>query len=256
MNRPIALITDFGAREPYVGMMKSVALSIFPRAVFIDLTHEVAPQAVQEAALSLDQCADFLPPASICVCVVDPGVGSGRRILSAKRGSRIFLAPDNGLLSPLLSRLQRFEVREVVHPKLALRRVSKTFEARDRFAVIAAYLAKGFPFAKLGPHVKRFEQLSLPVAVRRGSVWRGQVLHIDRFGNAITNLPAVALEKPKKLCVRRRVIRRFVSHYQEGGAAPFALVNSSGKVEIALFQGSVAKRLGLAVGHAVALECR
>ncbi len=256
-GRPIALLTDFGLREPYVGLMKAVALSITPQAVFLDLTHEVAPQAVLQAALYLDQCADFLPPGTVSVSVVDPGVGSGRAILAARVGKTIFLAPDNGLLSVLLARRPAREMRRVENKGLQLERVSKTFEARDRFAVIAAHLAKGLPFSKLGPRARHFKKIAVPTAVHLGKTWRGEVIHIDRFGNAITNLPERALRGALRLRMGRCKITHFVSHYEEGrGSRPFALVNSSGQVEIAVFKGSVAHEHGLRAGQQAVVECR
>lgn len=256
MRRPIALLTDFGSREPYVGLMKAVALALFPKAVFIDLTHEVAPQAVLEGALYLDQCADFLPAGTVSASVVDPGVGSGRAILAARVGKEIYLAPDNGLLSVLLARRPAREIRRVENRTLQLERVSKTFEARDRFAVIAARLAKGFPFSKLGPRVRQFRRIAVPTAVRRAKTWRGEVLHIDRFGNVITNLPAQALRGAKWLRAAGRTITHFVTHYEQGrGRRPFALVNSSGRVEIAVFKGRAAHALGLRPGQPAVVEC-
>src|SRR5436190_6165306 len=150
--RPVlALLTDFGTRDPYVGAMKGAALSVCADATLVDLTHEVAAHDVAEAARHLAAAAPYFPPGSAFVVIVDPGVGSARRALAASAGGHWFVGPDNGVLTPVLG--AGAAIVEITSPRYMRAAVSRTFEGRDRFAPAAAWLLRGVPLDALGPPV-------------------------------------------------------------------------------------------------------
>src|SRR5215212_7173422 len=165
MTRPvIALLTDFGTRDHYVGAMKGVALGICPDAALVDITHDVPPHDVRTAALELAASYKYFPQGTIFLVVVDPGVGSSRRGIAADTGDYRFVAPDNGVLTAVLQESPAKRVFELTERRYARPTVSKTFEGRDRFAPAAAWLAKGIQLSALGRTVTTYQQLALPVA--------------------------------------------------------------------------------------------
>ncbi|MBI5086414.1 MAG: SAM-dependent chlorinase/fluorinase, partial [Acidobacteria bacterium] len=149
----ITLLTDFGSRDPYAGIMKGVILSIAPRARIVDLSHEVEPFQVSQARFLLKQSWPYFPKGTIHVCVVDPGVGSARRPLLVQAAGHVFIGPDNGIFTDLLH-LKAARVRHITNSKLFLKHVSQTFHGRDVFAPVAAHIAVGFAPAKAGPLVQ------------------------------------------------------------------------------------------------------
>jgi S-adenosyl-L-methionine hydrolase (adenosine-forming) len=249
-----ALLTDFGLRDTYVGVMHAVILGICPTARVIDLTHAVAPQDVLAGALALEDAAPYLPPGSAVVAVVDPGVGSDRAGLAARANGRFWIGPDNGLLSWQLG--ADAEVVRLENPAYRLAEVSRTFHGRDVFAPAAAHLLRGVPLVDLGPRVNAWVELARPALVRRadGSL-EAHVVAIDRFGNLV--LDARAADLPPRPCfeVNGRGIDGLVGTYAEA-AGLCALVGSSGRVEIALPNGSAAVLLGATRGEAVSVSDR
>jgi S-adenosylmethionine hydrolase len=233
-NRPIALLTDFGLRDPYVGAMKGVIASIAPQARVIDISHDVPPFGVREGAWILRIAAPYFPPGTVFVVVVDPGVGTGRRILLAKAGGRLYLAPDNGLLGDLGGR----EFRAVTNRGLFLENVSSTFHGRDIFAPVAARLARGLPSERVGPRIRSIVRLPRT---------NGRVVWIDRFGNVVTDLPP----GPTRLRFRGRRIPVVPTYAAARRGRLVAVVGSSGTLEIAAVEGNAARRLGARVGEAV-----
>src|SRR5579864_1158848 len=189
MARPvIALLTDFGTHDHYAGTMKGVALGICPDATLVDITHDVAAHDVLGAALELAASYKYFPAGTVFLVVVDPGVGSARRGIAAEAGDYKFVAPDNGVLTPLLDDLVAKRVVELTERRYARPTVSRTFEGRDRFAPAAAWLARGVELTALGRPAGEIQRLDIPqpeVAVDRVA---GQVLRVDRFGNLITNI--------------------------------------------------------------------
>lgn len=232
---PIALITDFGLRDPYVAAIKGVILSIAPDACIVDVTHEVPPFSVREAAVALQAVVPFFPPGTVFVAVVDPGVGGKRKILLGRRDDRYFLAPDNGLLGFL----EGAEFREVSNRKLFLRNVSATFHGRDIFAPVAARLVKGLAPSRVGPKLRSICRLP--------DGRPGRIVAIDHFGNLITDLP------PGRAFVRIR--GRRVPVVPTYSAAPrgalVAVVGSRGTLEVSVVQGSARRRLRARVGDPV-----
>lgn len=248
----IALLTDFGTRDPYVAAMRGVIASR-TRSPLFDLTHEIAPFDVFEAAWFLRSAAPFWS-LTIFVCVVDPGVGTARRILAMKDDDRIFLAPDNGLLT-FVAR-NGVATRSLENEDLFLPGGSATFHGRDRFAPAAAALANGFPFEALGPAVDRIELLPY-TEPSYGDPAVGTVVAIDRFGNLITDLEASRFDLSRiDVHVGSHTIGRSERTYGEAGAGPFVLAGSHGCLEVAVKDGSAAEALGVRRGATVEVRLR
>jgi S-adenosylmethionine hydrolase len=257
--RLIALLTDFGWRDHFAGVMKGVIAGIAPRAQVVDLCHDVEPQEIDQARFLLRASVPYFPRGTIFVCVVDPGVGSARRALCVESGGRIFIGPDNGLFTEVLSE-PGARAREISNPKLRLPVLSQTFHGRDVFAPAAAHLAAGVPPSRLGKLVRDPVRLPSLDPVRTGRrFWSGRVAHIDRFGNLVTNLPAAEFLPPAvrgaAVSAGFRNISRICRSYAEAPEGElFLIAGSSGTIEISLKQGSAAKQLGVAVGAPVELE--
>lgn len=264
VNRPsrlIALLTDFGSQDAFVGTMKGVILKINPQARIVDLAHDIAPQDVNSAAYALWSSYRFFPEGTIFVAVVDPGVGSDRRILCAQGRRHLFLAPDNGLLKYLMADHEIQRVREVTNSEYFLPAVSSTFHGRDIFAPVAAYLSLGLNPEKLGKQVKTHqsgEEFVYLDEFRKGKAY-GKVIYLDRFGNLITNLRISSGRTPrvKKLIVTigKHVIKGLSKSYAEGsGRNPLALINSANLLEIGLKNGNAAQTMRMTVGEKVTVE--
>jgi len=232
--RAIALLTDFGTRDPYVAAVKGVIASRCDSQI-IDLTHEIAPFDVWEAAFFLRDVVRYWPAGTIFVCVVDPGVGTARRILAMESEGRIFLAPDNGLLH-----FVRGDAREVQDESLFLADGSTTFHGRDRFAPVAAAIANGTRIDDLGPRVD--DRVPLDYTP-------GAIIRIDRFGNCITDLLPPA--SPFALVVKDWRIEHLRTTYSGDGA--FVIVGSTGCIEISVANGSAASLLQLSRGDHVTI---
>ena len=256
-RRPIVtLTTDFGTRDPYVGAMKGVILSICPEATIVDITHEIAPQDVTEGALALRSACPGYPAGSIHVAVVDPGVGSRRRALAVSSGGRLYIGPDNGIFTLVCG--EDSSVRSITNRSVQAETVSATFHGRDIFAPAAAHVAQGLAPERLGRKVRRIERLDLPTPeVGRRRVL-GQVLHVDRFGNLISNIAEETLDaarSPERAAVVRigdmeiDGIRRTYTEAPRG--ALLALIGSTGLLEISLREGSAAVKLGAGRGTRV-----
>lgn len=255
----IALLTDFGWRDTFAGVMKGVIAGIAPAARVVDLCHGVEPQEIDQARFLLRGAVPFFPKGTIFVCVVDPGVGSARRALCVQSGGRIFVGPDNGLFTEALAE-KGAKAREISNPKLHLPSVSQTFHGRDVFAPAAAHLASGVAPARLGKLVRDPVRLPPIDPVRTGRrFWSGRIAHIDRFGNLITNLPAAEFLPPAvrgvAVSAGFQTISRICRSYAEAPDGElFLIAGSSGTIEISLKQGSAANKLGMAVGAPVEVE--
>jgi len=224
--RTIALLTDFGTRDPYVAAMKGVIASRCGARI-VDLTHESAPFDVWEAAFFLRDVESWWPEGTIFVCVVDPGVGTARRIIAVESERRLFLAPDNGLLHFVGG-----DAYDVTNESLFLPRGSTTFHGRDRFAPVAAALANGLPIAEVGPRID--DRIPLDYTP-------GCIIRIDRFGNCITDITPPA--KPFSVIVRDHRIDDVRTTYSGDGV--FAIIGSTGCIEISVANGSAASLLHL-----------
>lgn len=260
----IALLSDFGTRDPYVGVMKGVIAGIAPEARVIDLTHELSPHQVSEGAYTLRASFRYFPKGTVFCAVVDPGVGGERlgiaaRLRSSRYGPYQLVCPDNGLLTPLLSSLPAEAVAVLDNPRYHLPEVSVTFHGRDLFAPVAAHLANGAEVEALGSRrdPAQLRALDWPGPAQRGEIWLAHVLHIDRFGNLISDLPGDALEPPLsgwQVKLGERVstpIRRTFADVALG--EPVAYLGSSGLVELALREDSAARVWGVSVGDRLEL---
>jgi S-adenosyl-L-methionine hydrolase (adenosine-forming) len=261
MKRPlITLLTDFGVADHYVASMKGVILGICPDANLIDISHDIAPFTIAEAAYTLAQAWNCFPKGTIHLAVVDPGVGSTRRPIVAEVAGHRFVAPDNGLLSMVLLASPRAKVREIGVARYFRQPVSNTFHGRDIFAPVAAHLASGLPAAKFGKVISDavMGDFAMRTQLSPGR-WAGHVLKVDRFGNVITNLDwptfSAIAESPFKLTLGRRTVSHFYSTYSEAPAGQiFAINGSSGFVEVSLNQSNAAAALRLRPGSPIRLS--
>ncbi len=219
----------------------------------MDIAHSVAPGDVEGAAFLLAAAAPSFPPATVHLAVVDPGVGGARRILAARAGASFFVAPDNGLLSPVLDAA---EVRSVERRELFRAAPGETFHGRDRFAPVAAALLRGEPLNGLGPEVSDPVRLELPAPERRAGRLSGRVVHADRFGNLITDIPSSWLTgRAFEARIGEHRIRRRASHYAELAAGePAVIPGSLGTLELSLAGDSLLRRWGLGRGTPVTVE--
>lgn len=255
----ITLMTDFGARDHFVGVMKGVIAGIAPRARVVDITHEIEPYAIGQARYLLSQSYPYFPPRTVHVVVVDPGVGSERRPLLVEAAGQIFAGPDNGVFSEVLS-LPKAKARELTNRKLWLPEVSATFHGRDIFAPVAAHMAAGIAPARAGKLIRDARREPAREPVRTGKrFWIGEVLHADRFGNLITNLRPLDLpelgQRRAVIKIGFEVIDGLSPNY--ASAAPgtlMALTGSGGTIEIAVNQGRADRKLGVGPGSPVELE--
>jgi S-adenosylmethionine hydrolase len=244
--RRIALLTDFGTRDPYVATVRGVLASRCDARVD-DLTHEIAPFDVFEAAWFLGVAAKWWPAETIFVCVIDPGVGTPRRILAAERDGQFFLAPDNGLLTFVgPSRMVSVE-----NGSFFLDTGATTFHGRDRFAPVAAAIANGIQLEELGPAIGDAKRLDYTPPVYRDDVVTGTVMHVDRFGNAITDVERTKMAFDRyALRVHYATVRELRTDYA-GGREPFLIVGSTGMVEISVASANAADMLHLKRGDQV-----
>lgn len=253
----ITLTTDFGSRDGYVAAMKGVILGIHPSVTIVDVSHEIEPGNVRAAALLLGSCREYFPVGTVHVIVVDPGVGSRRKVLCLRAGSSYFVAPDNGVLTPFIRSSKKFSLREITNPRVTLRRVSSTFHGRDVMAPAAAILSRNGDFAEMGREVRKYEMIHGRPVLSKGDKVIGEVVHIDRFGDVITNIEAKDIKKKREECLVRignRMISHWASCYADAKKGRLmALINSWGCVEIAVFQGSAAKVLNARIGQKVVL---
>lgn len=279
MNPIITLTTDFGANDAYTAAMKGVILSINPRVSIVDLCHQIEPQGIFQAAFVLGTAYSYFPKGTIHIVVVDPGVGTTRRALLLTTPSAFFLAPDNGVLSYIIEEASEREdslPEDVKRPFLEAydmplgsdmeatiltnsrywrQPVSATFHGRDIFAPVAAFLSLGISARDFGETASSIKALHIPrPKVRTDGTLAGCVLHIDRFGNLITNfrredLPEVAT----MIEIREHSIQGLISSYEEGDGL-LAIIGSSGHMEISVKNGSAADVLGAKVGDEVRIR--
>jgi S-adenosylmethionine hydrolase len=267
----ISLTTDFGTRDEYVGVMKAVIWGIAPRVRIVDLSHQVAPQDIQGAAFLLKAAYPYFEAGSVHLGVVDPGVGSGRRIVAMRFRGHFFILPDNGLGSLILDGQPPEDLVCLDNPEFFLPRVSGTFHGRDIFAPVAAHLASGTALGALGPALKpeALCPVNLPAPARSGEgTITGTIVQVDRFGNLTTNIDRRLLERagapwddfpvetPDRIRIRigTRVVAGLATCYADVPAGePVALLGSRGLLEIAVNQGDAQRYFGVCRGDAVRL---
>ena len=255
----ISLTTDFGLSDHFVGVMKGVILGIAPRARLVDITHEITPFNVGEAAFVISQAWRYFPKRTIHVAVVDPGVGSQRRPLLVECGGQVFVGPDNGVFSWVCEREENWRALHLTKDRFFRHPVSKTFHGRDIFAPVAAALSNGIPSDEFGDQVSDIVWLeSLKPETEDDGRIKGRVIHIDRFGNCITNLTredfaGSEATAPTKLIVDAREITSFREFFSDFGkdAEPFCVIGSAGFLEIAARNSSAAALLDVHRGDLV-----
>ena len=265
LTRPIFLLTDFGTRDAYAGQVKAVIAGIAPHSPIIDLTHDVEPFAIDEGSWLLETSMSALPPDAVVVAVVDPGVDTARRGLLVLCEGRAFIGPDNGLLSCAFPPELRdgrggasLDVRELTDPRFHRATVSATFHARDIFGPVAAHIAAGLDHRLVGPPAAT--PVLLPPCCGQlpalGEL-RGEVVHIDRFGNLITTIRAAQLFPAFELQIAGRVIARQVRTFADAPPGePFCHADSSGYIAIAVNQGSAVATLRVARRDPVVVRAR
>jgi len=278
--RVLTLLTDFGSSDYYVGAVKGTVLRLAgPVDHLVDLGHDLPAGDVEGAADLLAAAAPTFPPGTVHLAVVDPGVGSARRILAVRAGQHLFVAPDNGLLTPFLSPAtaprggdaEPPEVRSVVRDEIFLPGPGATFHGRDRFAPVAAALLRGEPLETFGPVIGDPILLDHPGPSREdrpeaegGAILRGRVARVDHFGNLVTDIPAAWLGPPETLqgpdlprvAVGDHSTRRWIAHYAElADGEPGALIGSLGTVELSLNGHSLAERWHVERGAPVCITC-
>lgn len=262
----ISLLTDFGARDEYVGVIKGVIYGINAEATIVDLSHEVPPQDVRSAAHILLSAYGYFPEGSIHMAVVDPGVGSKRKILAAKISGHLFLAPDNGLLGPVMAHGRTEALVTVQAPGLYLQPVSQTFHGRDIFAPLAAHLSLGCGIKRLGNPLEPAQTVLLPHESprfnARGALC-GRVVRVDHFGNLITDISLEQLttqgfwEQPALLVIQMEgaSIEGVGGCYADAHPGQLlALIGSSNFLEIAVSMGNAAETLKTQAGAEVTVS--
>jgi S-adenosylmethionine hydrolase len=263
-RRPIiTLLTDFGHRDPFVGIMKGVILALCPMANIVDLCHETAAYDIIEAGFTLQSAVRFFPSGTIHVAVVDPGVGGPRRPLLAIIGDSLFVAPDNGLLSYPMAYAQVQSVRAITSQEFFLHPVSSSFHGRDVFAPVAGHLAAGVEPERFGPEITDPVRVAIPrCSLVPPGVLKGEIVWIDRFGNCVTNIQAEDLEQFRsrrpgdiRAFLDGRPVGKVVQFFGEAGpGGRGALIGSTGHLELFLNQGNLAEEWGARRGAPVHLE--
>lgn len=275
----IALLTDFGTTDVYVGTMKAVMARICPTTRFIDITHAVQPQNIQQGAFTLFTCCRYFAPGTVFLTVIDPGVGTNRRALAAQAGEYYFVGPDNGVLSFALAEYDNIATVELSNQDYRLDTISSTFHGRDIFAPAAAHLAAGVSLYEFGPVIEDYYRLPAPQLMIGRSTIEGEVIHIDHFGNVVTSIgevrrsasgelyliapfgrgqqrhPVITLPPAATIQIGSLKLARIHRTYSEvAPGAALALVGSSGFLEISINGGSAAQAFNIAIGDPVTLQ--
>ncbi len=247
-NRIITLTTDFGYKDPFVAEMKGVILSINPDVTLIDVTHSVHPQDIEEAAYVIGSSYSYFPSGTVHIVVVDPGVGSGRKALILEVAEHFFVGPDNGVFSHVLNKQADVAVHQITGEKYMRSKESPTFQGRDLFAPVAAWLSKGLPISEFGPRVEDLVTLPATQPLLAEGCIHGEVIYIDSFGNAITNIrneTLTAFGLRFSVEVNNHIVRQAQYYAQAEADSLSCLVNSSGFLELFVKNGNAARKVGI-----------
>ncbi len=253
----ITLTTDFGLRDPFVGIMKGVILGIAPDVQIVDITHEIRSYDILEAAFILDSSYRHFPAGTVHVVVVDPGVGSERRPIAASSKGHVFVAPDNGVLSFVLTPEPTAPTAAylIKNESLFYTPISRTFHGRDIFAPVAAHLSQGVPIESAGPRILDFVKKPFSRPRPQGDKLVGTVVRVDKFGNIITNLRREDLSRDFSIRVAGLSINRLCASFSDAEPGEFFVFEgSTGYIEIALNQGSASDRLDIERGAEIEVE--
>jgi S-adenosylmethionine hydrolase len=259
MARPIiALLTDFGLGDHYVGAMKAVIAGICPDAALIDITHDIPAHDILAGALALEAAAESFPPGTIVLAVVDPGVGTVRRGIAGSLGPWRIVGPDNGLWTLMARAHAAGEIVEITDTRFHRETVSRTFEGRDRFGPVAAWLARGTALSALGPPVDGLTLIDVPEAVVTGDTIAGEVLHVDRFGTLVTSIRESQLgdrgEGALFVSVGSQAVPLVTTYADVAAGGVCALAGSSGRLEIACNRGRACDVLQVGRGATVTVR--
>lgn len=260
----ITLTTDFGYDDPFAGVMKGVILKINPSATIVDITHGIRPHDIREAAYTIGMNYQYFPANTIHLVVVDPGVGSSRRPVLVEADRHYFIGPDNGVFSYIYS--MPHEILQVVHvtsEHYFLSAVSPTFQGRDIFAPVAGWFSRGLPMSRFGELVSDYQKIPLSVPhLSQEGVLHGEVIHIDRFGNAITNITKTDLTMllssgnggPFRISLKEQevLLKQFYGQCCDKGL--YCLLNSSGHLEFFMYQGRAADQYHISAGDQVSIR--
>jgi hypothetical protein len=258
--RIIAFITDFGLEDEFVGVMKGVVLSINPSVLIVDINHNIPSQNVLAGALCLERSFRYFPEGTVFTVIVDPGVGSGRKSLVTSAGGYFFVAPDNGVLTPIFEEFPDFKAFCISKRKYMLDKVSSTFHGRDIFAPASAYITLGVTLPSFGPPIKNPVRLDIPKPFVKGNKIVGAIVHVDKFGNLITNIKKELFQKfigssPFKIKLGRVLLDKISSSYSDVGIGEICAVwGSSFTLEIAVNGGQACNSLDLHIGDSVIIS--
>ena len=250
----ITLITDFGYKDPFIAEMKGVILSIEAAATIIDITHDIEPFNIIEAAFVVGSSSKYFPPGTIHIVVVDPGVGSRRRAVILETGNGFYVGPDNGVFSEVIRAERQIRCFHITNEAIVISAESPTFQGRDVFAPVAARLMQGIPPTDAGPEISDPVLIEIPTPYMIDQDIVGEIVYVDRFGNAITNITTEHLQrfgKNYKAQLKGSDIEP-VNHYAQASPDTLrCLLNSSGRLEIFVFRGNAAGLVGLEKGDSV-----
>jgi S-adenosylmethionine hydrolase len=254
-KRFITLLTDFGEEDSYIPEMKGVILSINPEAEIVQTTQKVKPGNIRQGAYLLGRYFQYYPEGTVHLSVVDPGVGTERSPVLVETRRRFFVGPDNGLLSYVLREEKPDIIIKLTNEEYQLPSISQTFHGRDLFAPVAAYLSLGVDPREFGPELREIERIPIPEPELRGDRIEGEIVHVDHFGNAVTNIPFEMLpgvDRFVTMSAKGKKIDRFARTYQEGKESDlFIIVGSGGTLEISSFGERAATKLDLSPGDKV-----
>ncbi len=259
--RRITLLTDFGVKDHFVGVMKGVIANIAPQAKMIDISHQVRPQNIYEGANLLAQAAGWFPPGTVHMAVIDPGVGTDRHALAARIDDQFYIAPDNGLLTHCIQQAASvgkvIEIIKLNQPQYWLPTPGITFHGRDIFSPAAAHLANGIPLEKLGEPIAldKITKLAIPVPQRTASGWQAEVVMMDVFGNLNTNLESNLINELKghlEIKIKNTIIEGITQAYADKPpGSVIALIDSTGNLAISIVNGNAAQTLDVEIGTPV-----
>ena len=263
MSAIITLTTDFGVRDAFVASVKGVILKINPQVQIVDITNDVSPQDIWEAAFTLRTAYSHFPKGTIHLAIVDPGVGSGRKPIIVVTESYYFVGPDNGLFSLIYQEAERIRVHHITSTHYFLPNPGPTFHGRDIFAPVAGWLSKGIPSGNFGEEITDYIKLNIPAPKITPNSIEGHIIHIDRFGNIITNITYLNIKTllsegmelfDATINCAGRDIKGLRRYYAEAGSGePGAIINSSGALEIFMFKQNARTALSIKRGDAVRL---
>ncbi|MCJ7498069.1 MAG: SAM-dependent chlorinase/fluorinase [candidate division Zixibacteria bacterium] len=256
-NRMITLTTDFGNAGSYVGAVKGVLLKINPRIIIVDITHEVSCFNILEGALVLSSYYRYFPKGTIHLVVVDPGVGGKRKGILIQTDNHYFIGPDNGLFSFIFEKEKIRDIFDLTNSKYFLNKPSTTFQVRDIFAPVSAYLSLGVDPKEFGSVTKECYKLKFRKPVYKNDYITGEILYIDRFGNLVSNISSDLIKGEKMIQIKIRKkklghLRNYYAEVKEGEV--IVLIGSNNLLEIAVNQGSAQKILKAKTGDKITIE--